>query len=75
VVLDRHAFALAVCEAFGLNPGRVTSVPTAALGQRAARPLNAGLKIERARGLLATPLRGPKEGLEAMRSALEGSAG
>jgi dTDP-4-dehydrorhamnose reductase len=74
-VLDRHAFALAVCAAFGLNPGRVTAVPTATLGQRAARPLNAGLKIERARGLLATPLRGPKEGLEAMRSALEGSAG
>jgi dTDP-4-dehydrorhamnose reductase len=74
-VLDRHAFALAACEVFGLDPGRVTPVTTAALGQRAARPLNAGLKIERARGLLGTLLRGPKQGLGAMREALEGSAG
>jgi dTDP-4-dehydrorhamnose reductase len=75
VVLDRHAFALTVCEVFGLEPARVTPVPTAALGQRAARPLNAGLKTERARSLLSTPFRGPKEGLVAMRAALEGASG
>jgi dTDP-4-dehydrorhamnose reductase len=75
VVLDRHAFVLTACEVFGLDPALVAPVTTAALGQRAARPLNAGLKIERARSLLGTPFRGPKEGLAAMRAVLEGGAG
>lgn len=75
IVLDRHAFALTICEVFTLDSGQVESVTTATLGQRAARPLNAGLKIERARGLLGTPFRGPKEGLGAMREALEGAGG
>jgi hypothetical protein len=44
--------------------------PTAELGQRAARPLNAGLRIDRARAALTRRLRGPDEGLTAMRSAL-----
>src|SRR5262245_17508375 len=71
MVLDRHAFARLACEVFALDPDRVTAVTTAALKQRAPRPLNAGLKIERARGQLDTTLRGPKEGLAAMREALE----
>jgi dTDP-4-dehydrorhamnose reductase len=75
VVLDRHALTLTACEVFGLDPGRVTPVTTAALGQRAARPLNAGLKIGRAQRLLSIPFRGPKEGLTAMRAVLEGASG
>jgi dTDP-4-dehydrorhamnose reductase len=75
VVLDRHAFTLTACEVFGLDPGRVTPVTTEALGQRAARPLNAGLKIERAQSWLTTRFRGPKEGLAAMREALEAASG
>lgn len=71
VVLDRHAFALVVCEVFGLDPSLLVPLATADLDQQAVRPLNAGLKVERARSLLAVALRGPREGLLAMRTALE----
>jgi dTDP-4-dehydrorhamnose reductase len=69
-VLDRHAFARVVCRVFELDEGLLEPVATAALGQLARRPLRAGLRIDRARSALATPLRGPEEGLRAMREAL-----
>jgi dTDP-4-dehydrorhamnose reductase len=71
VVLDRHAFTLEVCAAFGLDVRRVEGVTTESLRQPARRPLNAGLVIDRARALLSTPLRAPREALAAMRRALE----
>jgi len=69
-VLDRHAFARLACREFGLDEAMLTPVATAALGQRARRPLRAGLRIDRARAVLAAPLRGPEEGLRAMREAI-----
>jgi len=69
-VLDRHAFARLACREFGLDEAMLTPVATAALGQRARRPLRAGLRIDRARAVLAAPLRGPAEGLRAMREAI-----
>jgi dTDP-4-dehydrorhamnose reductase len=72
-VLDRYAFAQEVCAVFGLDQGLVEPVATSALGQRARRPLRAGLAIDRARGLLRTPLRSPREALSDMRRALEGA--
>lgn len=69
-VLDRHAFALLVCETFGLDPGFIEPVATADLGQRAPRPLDAGLRIDLVRRLVPARLRGPREGLAAMRDAL-----
>jgi len=74
-VLDRFAFALLACQVFGLDPSRLTPVATAALGQKAARPLKGGLTITKARAALATPLRTPEEGLRAMRVALEARGG
>jgi dTDP-4-dehydrorhamnose reductase len=74
-IVDRFAFARVACEVFGLDPACVTPVATSALGQKAARPLDAGLVVDRARALLTAPLRGPREGLAAMRRALEGPAG
>jgi dTDP-4-dehydrorhamnose reductase len=74
-VLDRHAFALEVCAAFGLDAGRVAAVETASLGQRARRPLRAGLVVDRARRLLRTPLRTPREALAEMRRTLEQAEG
>ncbi len=74
-VLDRHAFALLACRVFDLDPSRLAAVTTAELGQKAPRPLKAGLSIARARAALRTPLRGPEAGLRAMRQALDGGAG
>lgn len=70
-VMDRYAFARLACEAFGLDPGFLIPVTTAQLEQRAARPLHAGLRIDRALTRIQTPLRDPVAGLAAMRAALE----
>lgn len=69
-VLDRHAFARLVCEVFGLPADGLVPVPTAALGQRAPRPLRAGLQIDRCRRLLGLAPLEPAAGLRAMRAAL-----
>jgi dTDP-4-dehydrorhamnose reductase len=69
-ILDRAAFARVVCEVFDVDPALVVPVTTASLGQRARRPLRAGLRVDRARTALSTRLRGPREGLQAMREAL-----
>ena len=69
-ILDRHAFALEVCSVFGLDPGLLTGVETAALEQRAHRPLRAGLATDRARLVLRTTLREPREALTDMRRVL-----
>jgi dTDP-4-dehydrorhamnose reductase len=73
-VLDRHAFARLICRVFGFDETLVDAVPTSALGQRAARPLRAGLRIDRAQAVLTTSLRGPEDGLRAMRAALEATS-
>lgn len=74
-IVDRYAFARTACEAFGLDPSFLAPITTAELGQRAARPLQAGLRIERVRGLVSTPLRSPAEGLAAMQRSLVSSRG
>ena len=70
-VLDRMAYALLVCRVFDLDPSSLTPATTAQLGQKAARPLNGGLRIGKAQAELRTPLRGVEAGLRAMRAALE----
>lgn len=66
-VLDRYAFALLICRVFGLDASRLRPVPTAALVQKARRPLDGGLKIAKAQATLTTRLRAPAEGLAEMR--------
>ena len=73
-VLDRFAFALLACRVFGLDASRLTPVSTAALGQKAPRPLKGGLSIAKARAVLRTLLQSPEAGLRAMREAIEGTA-
>jgi dTDP-4-dehydrorhamnose reductase len=51
-VMDRAGFARRLAAAAGLDPGPIQSLSTVALGQRAARPLVAGLRIDRLRALL-----------------------
>jgi dTDP-4-dehydrorhamnose reductase len=69
-VMDRYVFSRIVCEVFGLDLALLAPVTTAQLKQRAARPLDAGLRIDRVRAILTTPLRAPREGLQAMRASL-----
>jgi dTDP-4-dehydrorhamnose reductase len=47
--LTRFEMVIAVCEQFGLSPDLVTPVVSSDLGQDAARPPRAGLKIDRIR--------------------------
>jgi len=70
-VLDRYAFALLICKEFGLDDSHLTAITTAALGQKAVRPLDGGLKVAKAQAELGTILRSPTEGLRAMREAIE----
>lgn len=74
-LLDRYAFALEVCAAFGLDPSLVKPVDTPTLGQRARRPLRAGLATDRARALLETRMQAPREALADMRRTLERASG
>jgi dTDP-4-dehydrorhamnose reductase len=69
--LDRMAFSRRV---FELDGSLLTPATTAELGQKAARPLDGGLDVGKARRLLKTPLRGAEAGLRAMKAALDSRA-
>jgi dTDP-4-dehydrorhamnose reductase len=71
--LDRYAFALLAAEAFDLDRSLLSPVTTASLGQRAPRPLRGGLRVDRVRSILTTPLRPAPAGLAAMRKAIAGA--
>jgi dTDP-4-dehydrorhamnose reductase len=58
-VMTRYDFACQIAEAFDLDPGLIEAVPTAALAQRAPRPLHGGLRVERLARLLGTVPRPP----------------
>ena len=52
-----------------VNTAIVLATTTVALAQKATRPLDGGLKVAKAQTRLTTRLRGPDEGLHAMREA------
>jgi len=66
-VINRFEFAKIACDVFGLNPGLLIPVKTSQLNQKAARPLNAGLKIGKVSGLIKTALHPPLQGLIMMK--------
>ena len=68
--IDRMAFARLICQVFNLDGSHLTPSLTSELKQKAARPLDGGLSISKARTRLRTPLRGAEDGLRAMRTAL-----
>ncbi len=68
------AFARLVCSVFALDGSSLTPATTAELKQKAGRPLDGGLRIDKARAQLRTPLRGSEAGLRAMREALAAGA-
>jgi dTDP-4-dehydrorhamnose reductase len=70
-ILDRFAFARLACQIFALDPSHLTPVATSSLGQKAPRPLKAGLLIAKAQAVLRTKLRSPESGLHVMKAALD----
>jgi dTDP-4-dehydrorhamnose reductase len=54
-VLDRVAFARRVAAALNLDPGLIDAVRTKDLGQKAGRPLRAGLEIDKLQALGVVP--------------------
>ncbi len=68
---DRRTFALAVANAFGLDGRLVVGVPTAELGQKAPRPLEGGLDVEKIRQRLGWAPAGFREGLARMKREKE----
>lgn len=67
-IMDRYEFAKNIADIFNLNYNLIIPVSTKELKQKAPRPLNAGLKIEKAKKELDTKLVGVKEGLELMKN-------
>jgi len=64
-VMDRVAFAVRAATALGLDPGLILPAHTSELGQRARRPLRAGLRVDR-----LTALGFPPPGLEVALAAV-----
>lgn len=68
--LDRGAFARLVCAEWGLDPAGIEFKPTAELGQKARRPLEAALETSKL-AAAGISVRGVAEGLRSMREAIE----
>lgn len=65
-LMDRYSFALAAARVFSLPTHLIRPVSTAELNQAAPRPLRAGLKVDKVRTEIVTPLLGVKKGLVTM---------
>lgn len=73
-LVERYTLTRRICDGFGLDASFVDPVTTASLGQKAPRPLKAGLRTDRVRGL-GIALRPLGDGLAAMREALAAGRG
>lgn len=62
--MDRYQFALSIASKFDLDSSMWKPVSTAELGQKASRPLECGLLIDKAQKELKTPLFTVKEALQ-----------
>ena len=70
--MDRYEFACAVATFFSLDKSLLRPVPTSVFGQKAARPLSAGLAIDKLRRLHpCLKMRTLAEGLADCRNAME----
>lgn len=65
--MDRHAFALKVAAAFGLDPALVVATTSAGMPQRAARPARAGLVSTRLEAETGFRMRSVEEALREIR--------
>ncbi|MDD4941480.1 MAG: NAD(P)-dependent oxidoreductase [Candidatus Omnitrophica bacterium] len=70
--VDRYGFARRVCATFGLDDRLLVPVTTRELNQKAARPLQGGLLIDKVFQDSSIPLMGIDEGLSAFKKELDG---
>jgi dTDP-4-dehydrorhamnose reductase len=68
-LMDRYTFARLTAEIFDLPKKLVIPTTTAALGKAAARPLHAGLKIDKLSSVTQVRMLNPEEGLRRMRAS------
>ncbi len=69
--LSRYAFAKMIAEVFGYDPALIRPITTAALQQRAKRPLKAGLRTARIEQTFHVHLTHPQQGLQLMKKQME----
>ena len=74
-VIDRVAFARALAEGFGLDPGLIVGKPTAELGQGAPRPLAGGLRTPKLDALAPGLMRPMSGAMKDFRERLAGGEG
>ncbi len=74
-VTGRAAFARLAARVFGLDAGLIQGVSTAELRQKAKRPLNAGLVVDKLSAALGWKPLGPEEGLARMKEEIEAAGG
>lgn len=71
-LMDRYTFARNVADVFELNEGLLIPVTTEEVGQKARRPLKAGMKIIKVQKDISIHLMGIREGLEEMKKESNG---
>lgn len=67
---SRHDFALEICGVFNLDGSLIKGVRTEEMNQAAARPLKAGLKTEKAFGILGKRLSAPGGALKIIKDGM-----
>ncbi|MHA1268775.1 MAG: SDR family oxidoreductase [Candidatus Helarchaeota archaeon] len=72
-LISRYDFSLIAADVFNLNKDLIIPVLTKELKQKAKRPLNAGLKIDKLLKTIDIKMLSPYEGLKKMKLKIEGS--
>ena len=67
-IIDRYTFSCEAARIFGFSDEYIRPIITSKLHQKAARPLKAGLVIDKVSNIIHTPMTGYREGLAIMAS-------
>ena len=70
--MDRYSFALLIADVFGLDKTLISPIDTQSLGQKAKRPLRAGLIVEKVERETGVKMLGAREGLMFVKERLLG---
>ncbi len=71
--MDRYSFALLIADIFGLDKTFIAPIDTPSLGQKAIRPLRAGLVVEKIEKEAGIKMIGAREGLMFVKETLNAS--